>query len=48
MNSQAQFVVSDPIHMGITTAIKLLQDPSFKELVGNVKKLMVVTAAESS
>ena len=43
--TQAQFVVSDPIHTGITTAIKLLQDPSFKELVGNVKKLMEVASA---
>lgn len=43
--SRAQFVVSDPIHTGITTAIKLLQDPSFKELVGNVKKLMEVASA---
>jgi hypothetical protein len=43
--AQAQFVVSDPVHTGITTAIKLLQDPSFKELVGNVKKLMEVASA---
>lgn len=39
----AQFVVSDPLHTGVTQLIKLLQDPSFKTLVKNVEDLKKVS-----
>lgn len=40
---QAQFIVSDPLHTGVTQLIKLLQDPSFKTLVKNVEDLKKVS-----
>ena len=45
IKSQAQFVVSDPMHTGVTTLIKLISDPSFKEIVKDIEKLKKVTSA---
>jgi hypothetical protein len=42
--ASAQFVVSDPLHTGVTQLIKLLQDPSFKTMVKNIEKLKKVTS----
>jgi hypothetical protein len=42
--SKAQWVVSDPMHTGITTAIKFLQEPSFQSLVSNVKELKKISS----
>ena len=42
LKANAQFVVSDPLHTGITTLIKLIQDPSFKTMVKNIEKLKKV------
>lgn len=39
----AQFIVSDPLHTGVTQLMKLLQDPSFKSLVKNVEDLQKVS-----
>ncbi|WP_375448484.1 hypothetical protein [uncultured Fibrella sp.] len=39
----AQFIVSDPLHTGVTQLMKLLQDPSFKTLVKNVEDLKKVS-----
>lgn len=44
-NGRAQFVVSDPMHTGVTTLIKLITDPSFKEIVKDIEKLKKVTSA---
>ena len=41
---RAQFVVSDPMHTGVTTLIKLIQDPSFKSMVKNIEDLKRVTS----
>ena len=41
--AEAQFIVSDPLHTGVTQLIKLLQDPSFKTLVKNVEDLKKVS-----
>ena len=43
--SKGQFVVSDPMHTGVTTLIKLITDPSFKEIVKDIEKLKKVTSA---
>ncbi len=40
---KAQFVVSDPLHTGVSQLMKLLQDPSFKTLVKNVEDLKKVS-----
>ncbi len=40
-----QWVTSDPIHTGVTTLIKLFQDPSFKTMVKNIEKLQKVSSA---
>ncbi|MGM9512463.1 hypothetical protein ACS5NO_32325 [Larkinella sp. GY13] len=41
----AQMITNDPIHTGITSLIKMFQDPSFKSIVGNIEKLKKVTSA---
>lgn len=41
---QAQFVVSDPMHTGVTTLIKLIQDPSFRTMVKNIEQLQKVAS----
>ncbi|GHB87393.1 hypothetical protein [Persicitalea jodogahamensis] len=41
----AQFVVSDPMHTGVTTLIKMITDPSFKTMVKNIEKLKRVASA---
>ena len=41
----AQFITNDPIHTGITTLIKMFQDPSFKSIVTNIEKLKKVNSA---
>ncbi|HEV7347387.1 hypothetical protein [Telluribacter sp.] len=41
--SKAQMVTYDPIHTTVTTIIKFFQEPSFGELVGNVKKLVQIS-----
>ncbi len=43
--SKAQFVVSDPMHTGVTTLIKMITDPSFKTMVKNIEKLKRVASA---
>lgn len=43
--AQAQFVVSDPMHTGVTTLIKMITDPSFKTMVKNIEKLKKVASA---
>lgn len=40
---QAQMVTYDPIHTTVTTIIKFFQEPSFGQLVGNVKKLVQIS-----
>lgn len=40
---QAQMITNDPIHTVITTIIKFFQEPSFVQLVGNVKKLVQIS-----
>lgn len=42
---QAQFVVSDPMHTGVSTLIKLIQDPSFKQIVNQIEDLQRVASA---
>jgi hypothetical protein len=42
---RAQWVTSDPLHTGVTTLIKLFQDPSFKTIVKNIEKLQKVSTA---
>jgi hypothetical protein len=42
-SAHAQFVVSDPLHTGVSQLMKLLQDPSFKTLVKNVEDLKKVS-----
>lgn len=41
----AQFVVTDPMHTGVTTLIKMITDPSFKTMVKNIEKLKKVASA---
>lgn len=41
----SQFITNDPIHTGITTLIKMFQDPSFKSIVSNIEKLKKVGSA---
>lgn len=41
--SFAQMVTYDPIHTTVTTIIKFFQEPSFGQLVGNVKKLVQIS-----
>lgn len=40
-----QAVVSDPVHTGVTTLIKLFQDPSFKTMVKQIEDLKKVSSA---
>jgi hypothetical protein len=44
MTSYGQFITNDPIHTGITTLIKLVQDPSFKKIVTGIEKLKKVSS----
>ncbi|WP_439554727.1 hypothetical protein [Dyadobacter sp.] len=39
----SQMITNDPIHTVITTIIKFFQEPSFVQLVGNVKKLVQIS-----
>jgi len=43
VSSRAQMVTYDPIHTTVTTIIKFFQEPSFGQLVGNVKKLVQIS-----
>ncbi len=43
--TRGQFITNDPIHTGVTTLIKLVQDPSFKEIVQNIEKLKKVSSS---
>lgn len=43
--SQAQFVVSDPMHTGVTTLIKMITDPSFKTMVKSIEELKKVSSS---
>lgn len=43
MTATAQFITSDPIHTGVTSLIKLFQDPSFKTIVKDIEKLKKVS-----
>ncbi|SEJ74535.1 hypothetical protein SAMN05216327_11828 [Dyadobacter sp. SG02] len=40
---RAQMITNDPIHTVVTTLIKFFQEPSFAQLVGNVKKLVQIS-----
>ncbi|WP_207509759.1 hypothetical protein [Telluribacter humicola] len=40
---RSQMVTYDPIHTTVTTIIKFFQEPSFGQLVGNVKKLVQIS-----
>lgn len=44
MTSFGQFITNDPIHTGVTTLIKLVQDPSFKKIVTGIEKLKKVSS----
>lgn len=44
LHLQAQFVVSDPMHTGVTTLIKLIQDPSFRTMVKSIEQLQKVAS----
>jgi hypothetical protein len=41
----AQFIVTDPIHTGVTSLIKLITDPSFKTMVKQIENLKKVSGA---
>lgn len=41
----AQFIVSDPVHTGVTSLIKLITDPSFKTMVKQIESLKKVSGA---
>lgn len=41
----AQFIVTDPIHTGVTSLIKLITDPSFKTMVKQIEGLKKVAGA---
>jgi hypothetical protein len=43
--TQAQFIVTDPIHTGVTSLIKLITDPSFKTMVKQIENLKKVSGA---
>lgn len=45
ISASAQAVVSDPVHTGITTLIKLFQDPSFKTIVKDIESLKKIAGA---
>lgn len=40
---KTQMITNDPIHTIVTTTIKFFQEPSFSQLVGNVKKLVQIS-----
>lgn len=42
---KGQMITNDPIHTGITSLIKMFQDPSFKSIVANIEKLKKVASA---
>ncbi len=41
----SQFIVTDPIHTGVTSLIKLITDPSFKTMVKQIENLKKVSGA---
>jgi hypothetical protein len=41
----AQFIVTDPVHTGVTSLIKLITDPSFKTMVKQIENLKKVAGA---
>lgn len=43
--SHSQFMVTDPIHTGVTSLIKLITDPSFKTMVKQIENLKKVAGA---
>ncbi|MES2797377.1 MAG: hypothetical protein V4683_15505 [Bacteroidota bacterium] len=43
--SYSQFIVTDPIHTGVTSLIKLITDPSFKTMVKQIENLKKVSGA---
>ena len=43
--SHSQFIVTDPIHTGVTSLIKLITDPSFKTMVKQIENLKKVAGA---
>lgn len=44
-SAQSQFIVTDPIHTGVTSLIKLITDPSFKTMVKQIESLKKVSGA---
>jgi hypothetical protein len=45
IKSHSQFIVTDPIHTGVTSLIKLITDPSFKTMVKQIENLKKVSGA---
>lgn len=43
--ARSQFIVTDPIHTGVTSLIKLITDPSFKTMVKQIENLKKVAGA---
>lgn len=43
LSVHAQFITNDPIHTGVTSLIKLFQDPSFTTIVKDIEKLKKVS-----
>jgi hypothetical protein len=44
-SAKSQFIVTDPIHTGVTSLIKLITDPSFKTMVKQIENLKKVAGA---
>lgn len=44
-SAHSQFIVTDPIHTGVTSLIKLITDPSFKTMVKQIENLKKVAGA---
>jgi hypothetical protein len=43
--AKSQFIVTDPVHTGVTSLIKLITDPSFKTMVKQIENLKKVAGA---
>lgn len=44
-SASSQFIVTDPVHTGVTSLIKLITDPSFKTMVKQIENLKKVSGA---
>ncbi len=45
VSAKSQFIVTDPVHTGVTSLIKLITDPSFKTMVKQIENLKKVAGA---